>query len=113
MFGLFVDELAMTVCTTRHWRTSGRLVQELNVCTVGTHFAAEVIWNRLSCPMADQSAKAENWTSNLLITSPTTHQLSYFVPRGIRDKDITLDSNEFKIWITYLELVIVEIYEIV
>ena len=24
----------MVVCTTRHWQTSGRLVQELNACTV-------------------------------------------------------------------------------
>ena len=26
--------LSMGVCTTRQWQTSGRLVQELNVCTV-------------------------------------------------------------------------------
>ena len=32
---LFFDMLSMGVCTTRHWHTSGRLVQELNVCTVG------------------------------------------------------------------------------
>ena len=30
----FVDMLSMGVCTTRHWQTSGRLVQDLNVCTV-------------------------------------------------------------------------------
>ena len=30
----FFDMLSMDVCTTRHWQTSGRLVQELNVCTV-------------------------------------------------------------------------------
>ena len=30
----FCDILSMGVCTTRHWKTSGRLVQELNVCTV-------------------------------------------------------------------------------
>ena len=28
------DVLSMGVCTTRHWQTSGELVQELNVCTV-------------------------------------------------------------------------------
>ena len=28
------DMPSMVVCTTRHWQTSGRLVQELNVCTV-------------------------------------------------------------------------------
>ena len=32
--GLFFDMLSMGVCTTRHWQTSSRLVQELNVCTV-------------------------------------------------------------------------------
>ena len=30
----FVDMLSMGVCKTRHWQTSVRLVQELNVCTV-------------------------------------------------------------------------------
>ena len=28
--------LSKRICTIRHWQTSGRLVQELNVCTVGT-----------------------------------------------------------------------------
>ena len=28
------DTLSMVVYTTRHWRTSGRLVQELNGCIV-------------------------------------------------------------------------------
>ena len=28
------DMLSMGVCTTRHWQAPGRLVQELNVCTV-------------------------------------------------------------------------------
>ena len=31
---LFHDMLSMNVCATRHWHTFGRLVQELNVCTV-------------------------------------------------------------------------------
>ena len=31
----FFNMLSMDVCTTRHWQTYGRLVQELNVCTVG------------------------------------------------------------------------------
>ena len=33
VLGYFLT-LSMGVCTTRHWQTSGRLVQELNVCTV-------------------------------------------------------------------------------
>ena len=28
------DMLSISICTTRHWQTSGRLVQELTVCTV-------------------------------------------------------------------------------
>ena len=28
------DMLSISFCTTRHWQTSGQLVQELNVCTV-------------------------------------------------------------------------------
>ena len=31
---LFLDILFLGLCTTRLWQTSGRLVQELNVCTV-------------------------------------------------------------------------------
>ena len=31
------------VCTTRHWQTSGRLVQELNVCTVRCIIGMEMI----------------------------------------------------------------------
>ena len=27
--------LSVSVCTTRHWQASGRLVQELNICNVG------------------------------------------------------------------------------
>ena len=42
MLGLSFDMLSMAVFSTRHWQISGRLVQELNVCTVsyqaqGTH----------------------------------------------------------------------------
>ena len=38
------------------------------------------IWNDLPYPRTDQSAPAGSWTSDLLITSPTPYQLSYFVP---------------------------------
>ena len=34
VLGLCFDVLSMGVCKTRHWQTSGRLVQELHVCTV-------------------------------------------------------------------------------
>ena len=37
LLGLYFG-LSMGVCATRYWQTSGRLVQELNVCTVGTLF---------------------------------------------------------------------------
>ena len=33
-FAYYFDMLSMGVCTTSHWQTSGRLVQELNVYTV-------------------------------------------------------------------------------
>ena len=32
--GLFFDMLSISVCTTRHRQTSGRRLQELNICTV-------------------------------------------------------------------------------
>ena len=31
VLGLFLNILSMDVCSTRHWQTSGRLVQKLNV----------------------------------------------------------------------------------
>ena len=31
----FINILSKGVCTIMHWQTSGRLVQELNICTVG------------------------------------------------------------------------------
>ena len=34
LLGLFLWHVIHGVCTTRHWQTPGRLVQELNVCTV-------------------------------------------------------------------------------
>ena len=34
VLGLFLDMLSMGFYTTRHWQTSGRLMQELDVCTV-------------------------------------------------------------------------------
>ena len=34
VFCIIFDVLSMGVCTTRHSLTSGRLVQEFNVCTV-------------------------------------------------------------------------------
>ena len=33
----FSDMLSIGVCRTRHFKTSGRLVQELNICTVATN----------------------------------------------------------------------------
>ena len=32
---LIFDMISMSVCTIRHWRTSGRVAQKLNVFTVG------------------------------------------------------------------------------
>ena len=43
--GLFFDMLCMGVCATRYWQPSGRLVQELNSCTVA------------SCPNAARTAE--------------------------------------------------------
>ena len=34
VLGLLFDMLSMGVSPNRHWQTSGRLLQELNVCTV-------------------------------------------------------------------------------
>ena len=34
LVSLFFDMPCKAVCTTRHWEASGRLVQEVSVCTV-------------------------------------------------------------------------------
>ena len=34
VFGLYFEIVSTGDCTTRHWQTTGRVVQELNVCTV-------------------------------------------------------------------------------
>ena len=39
------DMLSTSASTTRHWQTSGRLVQELNVCTV------ELLYRKISYGM--------------------------------------------------------------
>ena len=36
MLAVFLYMFPMGVCTIRNWQTSGRLVQELNVCIVHT-----------------------------------------------------------------------------
>ena len=48
VLGLFFDMLSTDVCTTRHWQMYGRLVQELNVCTVDHR----------------KSSKVSSWSSN-------------------------------------------------
>ena len=42
------DMLSMGVCKTRHWQTSGRLVQELNACTI-------YIYGLLTCSFTTKS----------------------------------------------------------
>ena len=37
----FFDMLSLGVCIARHWQASGRLVQELNVCTVAVRAGSE------------------------------------------------------------------------
>ena len=43
VLGLCFDMLSMGVLKNRHWHTSGRLVQELNLCTVGALFVSTLI----------------------------------------------------------------------
>ena len=47
MRGLYFDMLSMGFCTTRHWQTSGRLVQELNMCTVHVTCHYTYIYNSI------------------------------------------------------------------
>ena len=44
----FVDFLYIGVCKTMHWETSGRLVQELNICTVSTFYETERVSQQFS-----------------------------------------------------------------
>ena len=61
VFGLFFDMLSMGVCTTRHWQTSGRLVQELNVCTVSQHKNAIQVSLCLGKTQRAMEAAPSNW----------------------------------------------------
>ena len=45
----FFDMLSMGFCTTRHWQTSGRIVQELNVPTLGGENHRLSTCNCLTC----------------------------------------------------------------
>ena len=53
VFGFFFDNLSMGVCTTRNWQMSGRLVQELNACTVDN---------------AAMKRKCGTWTRGILLS---------------------------------------------
>ena len=44
--GLFSDLLSIGVCTTRSWQMSGRMVQELNVCTQLTRYFRHILKGR-------------------------------------------------------------------
>ena len=45
----FFDMLSLGVCTTRHWQTSGRLVQELKVCTAPRYTDYGLVRQSTSC----------------------------------------------------------------
>ena len=44
---LFFDMVSMGICTIRHWQTSGRLVEELNVYAV----TASYVGHSCACPI--------------------------------------------------------------
>ena len=46
VLGLYFRILSMRICTTSHWQTSGRLLQELNACTVGCNGSHEPVCPR-------------------------------------------------------------------
>ena len=45
VLGLISGMTSMGVCTTRHWQTTGRLVQGLNICTVFSHHSDLVMYS--------------------------------------------------------------------
>ena len=65
VFDFLFDMIYMGVCTTRHWQMSGRLVQELNVCTLGTCISLTV--NTSSC-FNHQAAKPVNGETSPALT---------------------------------------------
>ena len=56
------DTSSMGVCTTGHWQMSGRLVQELNVCTVGVK--ACIFDNDDSCISEKSAVRTGSYTLN-------------------------------------------------
>ena len=60
------DMLFMGVCTTEHWQTSGRLVQELNVCTVYVpHIHESVLQVELKLIVGGTEASRNKYTCEL------------------------------------------------
>ena len=59
VLGLFLEILSLGVCTTRHWQTSGRLVQESNVCTVTP--INQTVHSRLPCIQTVLFLSRKSW----------------------------------------------------
>ena len=63
VLGLFFDISSMEFYTTRHWLTSGRLVQELDFCTVVIGTLAS--WDKRRCTYINaphsERARAAQW----------------------------------------------------
>ena len=72
VLGVFLDMLSRGVCTARHWQTSGRLVQELNVCTVLFNIVGSsyyLVWWAISDMMPEKMGMCETVASILCDTS--------------------------------------------
>ena len=48
----FFDMSSLGICTTRHWQTSSRLVEKLNVCTVVAPLMGTLLTRRKNTPRA-------------------------------------------------------------
>ena len=69
----FSDMLPVGFCTTEHWHTSGRLIQELIVCTVVPLCilgVAEDCWSFLNSKVMDTYININDSKNVLLLTLP-------------------------------------------
>ena len=106
MLGLFFDMLSIDVCTARHWQSSGWLVQELNICTVGAndkcawHVCSKTQWPSLPLNTLSIHAKLTNSISNtpsINYTPSAGYQLLQQKTNERKGKEIWQDLSSSKV----------------
>ena len=81
VFGLCSDVFSIGDYTTGQWKTSGRLVQELNVCTTHVH----------TDPNKETEIKTSRITANILSTTRNSITPSNLHKKGSSTEVVTVE----------------------